>query len=52
MGFPQSLQSVEMLLGVLSYGTGVEGPGEILRQVESKEFGALDDLHRRYINVK
>lgn len=30
----------------------VEGPGEVLRQVDTKEFGALDDLHRGSNDVK
>uniref|UniRef100_A0A3P8QSG5 Sulfide:quinone oxidoreductase, mitochondrial n=1 Tax=Astatotilapia calliptera TaxID=8154 RepID=A0A3P8QSG5_ASTCA len=52
MGFPQLPQEVEALLGLLGYGAGVEEPGEVLCQVNTKEFGALDNLHRGSINVK
>lgn len=41
-----------MLLGLLSYEAGVEGPGEVFHQVTTKEFCALDDLHRGSIDVK
>lgn len=30
-------QEVEMLLGLLTYGAGVEGPEEVLRQLDTKE---------------
>ncbi|KAL3969338.1 regenerating islet-derived protein 4 [Sarotherodon galilaeus] len=52
MGFPQLPQEAEALLGLLGYGAGVEAPGEVLCQVNTEEFGALDDLHRGSINVK
>ena len=51
MCFPQPSQNVQVLLGVLCYGTGVERPGEVLRQVNTKKPGALDDLHRGAVIV-
>ncbi|KAI4889251.1 hypothetical protein NFI96_006109 [Prochilodus magdalenae] len=51
MCLPQPSQEVETLLGFLGYGAGVEGPGEILCQVNSKELGALDDLHSGAVDV-
>lgn len=33
------------------YGAGVEGQGEVLCHVHTKEFGALDP-HRGFINVQ
>lgn len=52
MGFSQLPQEVETLLGLLSYGAGVERPGVVLGQVGTKEFGGLDDLHRGSTDVK
>lgn len=43
---------VQMLLGFLGYRAGVEGPGEFLSQVNTKEFGSLDDLYRGAIDVQ
>lgn len=45
MGFPQPSQKVEMLLGFLGNEASVEGPGDVLCQLDTKEFGALDYLH-------
>lgn len=45
-------QEAETLLGLRSYGTIVEGPGEVLHQVDTKEPGALDNLHRGSIDVQ
>lgn len=39
-----------MVLGFLSYEAGVEGPGEILHNVNRQESGAVDDLHRGSID--
>ncbi|KAI4898649.1 hypothetical protein NFI96_026010, partial [Prochilodus magdalenae] len=52
MCLPQPAQEVETLLGFLGYGAGVEGPGEILCQVNSKELGALDSLHNGAVDIK
>ncbi|KAK3532260.1 hypothetical protein QTP86_013900 [Hemibagrus guttatus] len=52
MGFPQPPQEVETLLGFLGDGAGVERPGEVLRQVDTEEFGALDDLHIGPVDVQ
>lgn len=41
-----------MLLGFLPYEAGVERPGEVLRQVDTKEFGLLDNLHGGAVNVQ
>ncbi|XP_051996094.1 uncharacterized protein LOC127653445 isoform X3 [Xyrauchen texanus] len=46
MCFPQPSKKVETLLGFLGNRASVEGPGEVLRQVNTKECGALGDLHR------
>ena len=52
MSFPQSPQDVEALLGFLGYGAGVEGPCEVLRDVDTEELCALDDFHSRAIDVQ
>ncbi|XP_016094930.1 60S ribosomal protein L30-like [Sinocyclocheilus grahami] len=36
----------------LGNGAGVEGPGKVLRQVNTKEFGVLDDLHQGAFDVQ
>ena len=45
MSLLQSPQEVESPLGSLSYGVGVEGPGEVLYDVDTKELGAPDNFH-------
>ncbi|KAI4878000.1 hypothetical protein NFI96_012190, partial [Prochilodus magdalenae] len=52
MRFPQSPQEVEALLGFLGYGAGVEGPREVLRDVDAEELCALDYFHSRAIDVQ
>ncbi|KAK3571578.1 hypothetical protein QTP86_014149 [Hemibagrus guttatus] len=52
MSLPQPLQEVETLLGFLGDGAGVELPGEVLRQVNTKEFVALDGLHVGPVDVQ
>lgn len=52
MGSPQPSQKAETLLGFLSYGACVVGPGEVLCHVNTKEFGPLDDLYKGSIDVK
>lgn len=39
---PQSLQEVDMLLGLLGNGAGVRGPCEVLHDVNTS---VLDELH-------
>ncbi|KAK3535966.1 hypothetical protein QTP70_022859 [Hemibagrus guttatus] len=51
MSLPQPSQEVETLLGLHGDGAGVERPGEVLRQVNTEEFGALDDLHFGPVDV-
>lgn len=51
MGSPQPSQKVEMLLGFLGYVAGVEGTSEVLCNANTKEFCALDALHRGSIDV-
>lgn len=51
-GLFSASQEVETLLAILSYGAGVKGSGEVLRQVNTKEFGSLDDPYRGSIDVK
>ena len=43
---PQPSQEVETLLGFLHDGGGVEGPGNVLHQVDTEELYVLHDLHR------
>lgn len=50
MGFPQPSQELEALLGFFGDGADVEWPGEVIRQVNTKEFGVPDDLHWRSID--
>lgn len=45
MSFPQPAQKVRTLLGFFGDVAGVDRPGEIICQVDSKEFGALDNLY-------
>ncbi|KAI4872320.1 hypothetical protein NFI96_027749, partial [Prochilodus magdalenae] len=52
MGFAQSTQEVEALLGCLGYGAGVKGQREVLRDVDAEELCALDDFHSRAIDVQ
>ena len=40
------------VLDSLGYGVGVEGPGEVLCDVDTKELGASDDLHSRASDVQ
>lgn len=35
-------------MGLLNYGAGIEEPREVLSQVDTKEFGALNDLYRGF----
>jgi len=46
MCFSHLLKKIEKLPGFLGNRAGVEGSGEILCQVNTKEFSALDDLRR------
>lgn len=41
---------LEMLLGFLGYRT-VEGPGNVLCHVKTKNFGTLDYVHRGSIDI-
>ncbi|KAL6463732.1 hypothetical protein MHYP_G00281230 [Metynnis hypsauchen] len=52
MSLPQSPQEVEELLGSLGYGVGVEGPGEVICDVDIEELGAPDDFHSRASDVQ
>lgn len=45
MGLPQPSQEVDTLLGFLTDGAGVEGPGMVVHQGNSKKCGVLNDLH-------
>ncbi|KAK3516059.1 hypothetical protein QTP70_004014 [Hemibagrus guttatus] len=45
-------QEVETLLGFLGDGAGVARPGEVLCQVNTEEFGALDDLNVGPVDVQ
>lgn len=38
MGFPETSPKVEMLLDFLGDNAGVEGSGEVLLQVDSKDY--------------
>lgn len=46
LGFPQFSKEAETLLGFLGNGAGVEGPSKVLHQVNTGEFGVLDNLHQ------
>lgn len=45
-------QKLETMLGFLCYGAGLEGTREVLCQMSTKEFGALDHLHQGSVDVQ
>lgn len=55
MGLGDGLSSIFVesreLLGFLADGAGFEGPGKVLHQVNTREFGALNDGHKGSINI-
>lgn len=46
-GYLQSPPEVQALLCLLHYSAGVDGPGEVVRNVHTKKLGASDSLHLR-----
>lgn len=36
----------------VAFVAGVKRPSEVLHQMNTKEFGALDDVHRGAINIQ
>lgn len=51
MGDELSLK-VKLLLGFLSDGVAIEGPGEVFHQINTEEFGSLDSLHGGSVDVQ
>ena len=51
MCFPQPPQKEEALVGLLDQRRGVEGPGEVLRDVDTQEFKAGDPFDLCSIDV-
>lgn len=51
LGFLSLYRKQRLLLGFLHYGASVEGPGDVLHHINTKEFGALDDLHSGFIDM-
>lgn len=51
MSFPQSPQKEEALVGFLNQRRGIEGPGEILRDVHPQEFKAGDPFNLFPVDV-